>query len=273
MLDDLAPYKPLLTALLLPPASLIVLLLIGVRLILPRRVLGACIVLLSVVAMWLTATHGFAVALQTYVLKLPPALGPIQLEHLDTELKAQAKAGAKGQAGIAVIVLGAGTKPRAPEYGVSDLTPTSMERLRYGVWLSKRLGLPLGFSGGLGWAQSGEPPAEARVAERIVQEEYGRSLRWVEDKSRDTRENAQRMAPLLREAGVKKVLLVTHGWHMRRAKRAFEEALGSEIAVTAAPVGLQARRATGLLDWLPSTEGLQQNRLALRELLGLAAGS
>lgn len=272
MLDVLAPYKPVLTALLLPPASLIVLMLIGVRQILPRRVLGATLVLLSALAMWLTSTHGFARLLQTYVLRAPEALGPIDLEQLQNEVKTHAKNGGK-DGGIAVIVLGGGMKPRAPEYGVSDLTPTSFERLRYGVWLSRTLNLPLGFSGGLGWAQANESPAEARIAERIVQQEYGRSLRWIEDQSRDTRENARRTAPLLKESGVRKVLLVTHGWHMRRAVRAFEEALGADVTVTAAPVGVFARRRMEATDWLPSTEGLQQNRIALRELLGLAAGS
>ncbi|AKJ28145.1 YdcF family protein [Caldimonas brevitalea] len=276
MFDTLASYKPLLTALALPPASLIVLLLLGARLMVRRRVLGFSVVLTCCVLLWLTSTQAFARLLQVHVLRLPSALSATEIERLQTELKPPAKVGSKAVATpprLAIIVLGAGMKPLAPEYGVSDLTPTAMERLRYGVWLSRATGAPLGFSGGLGWAQADEQPAEAVIAQRIVQQEYGRHLTWVEDRSRDTRENALRTAPLLQEAGVRRVLLVTHGWHMRRAARAFREALGSGVEVVPAPVGLFQRRPLRGLDWLPSTDGLLQNRLVLRELLGLTMGS
>ncbi|MCM5679666.1 YdcF family protein [Schlegelella sp. S2-27] len=271
MLESLAFFKPVLTALLLPPASLIVLVLIGVRLLLPRRGLGFSIVLLACIGLWLTSTQGFSHVLQTYVLKAPRPLGPIDLESLRDEVKAAARTDPKGSSSIAVVVLGGGMEPRAPEYGVSDLSTTSLERLRYGLWLSRQIGAPVGFSGGLGWAQlDGEHP-EARIAQRIAQEEYGRSLKWVEDSSRDTRENAGRSAALLRHAGVKKVLVVTSAWHMPRAARAFREALGPDMTVVPAPMGLFAPRSDRLLDWLPSTEGLVQNRVVLRELLGLLA--
>jgi uncharacterized SAM-binding protein YcdF (DUF218 family) len=273
MLDTLAAYKPHLTALLLPPASLILLLLIGVRLLLPRRLLGFTIVMLACIGMWLTSTQGFSRVLQTYVLKAPRALGPVDIEELREEVKAAAKTDPKGTTSIAIVVLGGGMEPRAPEYGISDLSAWSLERLRYGLWLSRQTGAPVGFAGGLGWSQlDGEQP-EARIAQRIAQEEYGRTLRWAEETSRDTRENAGRMAPLLRQAGVKKVLLVTNAWHMPRAARAFREALGPEFTVTAAPMGFFVPRANRVLDWLPSTEGLVQNRVALRELLGWMAGS
>ena len=273
MFDFLASFKPVLAALLLPPASLIVLVLIGTRLVLPRRLLGFSIVLLSCIAMWLTSTQGFSYVLQTYVLRAPRALGPIDLESLRDEVKAAGKADSKTSSGIAIIVLGGGMEPRAPEYGISDLSSISLERLRYGVWLSRQIGAPVGFSGGLGWAQlDGEQP-EARIAQRIAQEEYGHTLKWVEDRSRDTRENAGRTAALLRQAQIQKVLLVTNAWHMPRAARAFREALGPGTTVVPAPMGFFGPRADRLLDWLPSTEGLAQNRLALRELLGLLAGA
>jgi hypothetical protein len=50
----------------------------------------------------------------------------------------------------AIVVLGGGRRLLAPEYGVATLTPRSIERLRYGVWLARETGLPLAFSGGVG---------------------------------------------------------------------------------------------------------------------------
>lgn len=273
MLDTLASYKPVLTALLLPPASLIVLVLIGVRLLTPRRVLGFFIVLLACAGLWLTSTQGFAHVLQTYVLKAPRPLGPIDLEALREEVKAAAKTDPRGTSSIAIMVLGGGMEARAPEYGVSDLSATSLERLRYGVWLARQTGAPVGFSGGLGWAQLDAEQPEARIAHRIAKEEYGQALKWVEENSRDTRENAGRSAALLRHAGVKKVLLVTNAWHMPRAARAFRDVLGPDTTIVPAPMGFFSSRADRVLDWLPSTDGMLQNRVILRELIGWAAGA
>ena len=44
-------------------------------------------------------------------------------------------------------------------------------------------------------------------------------LRWTEDRSRDTRENAAATVALLRAAGVRQIVLVTHASHMPRAMR------------------------------------------------------
>lgn len=269
MPEFLSAYKPLLTALALPPASLIVLAVIGARLILPRRVVGFTLVLLACTGLWLTSTTGFARLLQDFALRIPPAWTAADVEALRQEVKAQPR----GRTDVAILVLGGGMKPRAPEYGVSDLTPASYQRLRYGVWLARATAAPLGFSGGLGWAQrDGETP-EARIAERVAQEEFGTRLRWVEDLSRDTHENAARSAALLRSAGVRKVVVVTHAWHMPRALRSFREVLGQEMQVVGAPMGFFVRRHSPSLEWLPSGEGVYQNRVVLRELLAWLVGA
>ncbi|MDQ6679701.1 MAG: YdcF family protein, partial [Pseudomonadota bacterium] len=95
----------------------------------------------------------------------------------------------------------------------------------------------------------------------------------VEDRSRDTRENAARSISLLRAAGVDHIVLVTHAWHMPRALRAFRQAAGSGIAIEAAPMGLATNLEVAPLDWLPSSAGFTMTRSVLREWLGLLAGS
>ncbi|MBC8056499.1 MAG: YdcF family protein, partial [Rhizobiales bacterium] len=145
-------WKPVLTALLLPPVPFLLLMLIGARLILPRRGLGWFVILLSIALMWLGTSSGTAQLLSQFVLKPPPALTTDRI----TELKS-------AKTPTAIIVLGGGVEPFAPEYGVGNLAHPSLERLRYGVWLSRETGLPLGFSGGVGFAQPDAKP-EAQIA-------------------------------------------------------------------------------------------------------------
>ena len=258
-------WKPLLTALLLPPVPFLVLMLVGARLILPRRGLGWTIILLSVAGMWLTTTTGFARFVERFVLNVPPALSSDRI--------AEVRAEAKGKSTHAIVVLGGGVEPFAPEYGVSMLSAYSLERLVFGNWLSRETGVPVAFSGGAGWAQR-QSTSEAEVAARIAAQELGRPLKWTEDQSRDTHDNAARTIPLLKRAGITHILLVTHGWHMPRAKRAFDElAAPNGIRVESAPMGLGSRAEGQALDWLPTTLGTMRARGALREWLGRLLGA
>ena len=146
----------------------------------------------------------------------------------------------------------------------------------YGLWLARQLPVPVLFSGGAGWAQQ-DAPAEAAVAARIAARDYGRNLRWQEAQSHDTRGNARFSLPLLQKDGITQLVLVTHGWHMRRAQRAFDEEaerIGMGVRVVPAPMGLVAdRHLSALQRWVPSAEGNQRVRQALREWIGLASGA
>jgi len=256
-------WKPLLTALLLPPVPWLVLMLIGARLLRPRRGLGWFLILASVALLWFSACTGSAQLLSQYLLRPPAALGTDRIKAL----KASAP-----KTPTAIIVLGGGLEPFAPEYGVSNLYHISLERLRYGVWLSRETGLPLGFSGGVGWSQPEAKP-EAQVAAQIAANDFGRPLKWVEDNSRDTHENAARTIALLKPQGIRRIVLVTHGYHMPRALRQFERAAGGEIAIEAAPMGLARRSDLPSLAWMPSTQGFEDTRNVLRELLGGLVGA
>lgn len=250
-------WKPILSALLLPPVPWLVLLLIGARLMLPRRGLGWLVILFSVAMIWLSACSGTAQLLSQFVLHPP---GPIGMERIK-----ELKAGAREP--TAIIVLGGGMQPYAPEYGVANLNHLSLERLRYGVWLGRETGLPVGFSGGVGWGQIDAKP-EAQIAAQIAIQDYGRPLKWVEDESRDTRENAARTVTLLKPQGIKRIVLVTHGMHMPRARRAFEEAAGTDMQIEPAPMDLARKTELSGLSWLPTTGGISDVRYILHELFG-----
>lgn len=288
---DLGAWKPLIGALLLPPVPGLVLVLIGARLILPRRNLGFFILSLGVVGIWLSGCLGTALWLQNQALRPPPALLGAAQDRLSAEGQAYARqvdlAKRQGRTPpaptVGIMVLGAGLVPRAAEYGVADLPHYFAERLRYGVWLSRQTGWPLGVSGGVGRRQSDLQigPAESEVAGRVAQLVYGVPLRWIEKESVDTRGNAAHSVALLADQGVAEIVLVTDAFHMPRARRAFEQAATAWSAragkpapvITPAPMKFWGQDANPVLTWIPSGGGLAGVRMACHELLGLLAGS
>jgi uncharacterized SAM-binding protein YcdF (DUF218 family) len=260
-------WKPFLTALMLPPVPFLLMALVGARLILPRRGLGWLVVLLAVVGLWFSACSGTGQFLETFLLKEPMAMSRDRIAELKTQQRGDGKVGS-----TAIVILGAGKESYAPEYGVSNLSAGSLERLRFGLWLSRETGLPVAFSGGTGWAQT-DGAAEADIANRIASQEFGRNVRWVETQSRDTRTNASGAVNMLKTAGIKHLVLVTHGWHMPRALAAFEEAAQGTLTIEAAPMGLAQRVDRPELDWLPSAHGHARVHHALREAAAKLLGA
>jgi uncharacterized SAM-binding protein YcdF (DUF218 family) len=257
-------WKPVITALVLPPVPFLLLTLIGARLLLPRRGLGWLIIAFSVAMLWLSACTGAARTVSQLLLKPPAALSFDRVRELRTEAAAKKT--------LAIVILGGGAESFAPEYGVSSLQAASLERLRYGVWLAKQIDAPIAFTGGTGWAANGST-SEAKVAAKIAADEFGRPIKWQESESRDTRENAARTAELLKAAGINHIVLVTHGYHMPRALRAFGEAAGSGVQIEAAPMGLARQIDLPTLEWMPSSRGFRATREVLHELLGGLAGA
>ena len=253
-------WKPALGSLLLPPMPALLLVLLGLALWRDR--LGRALAMLGVIALWLGSSAAVAEHAKRWLLAPPPALAAASLKTLRP---AQAT----------IVVLGGGREAWAPEYGGPSLGNLSLERLRYGLWLARASGLPAGFSGGIGHAGAAEAP-EAQVAARIAASEFRQPLRWTEDASRDTRENAERTVALLRPQGISEIVLVTHDWHMPRAQRAFEQAAaaaGMRLRVIPAPIGLAPRVEQPLLRWLPSSEGFTLLRQVVRERIGLLMGA
>ncbi len=243
--------KPLLTALILPPLGPLLLAALGWLLALRGRRTGLAVIALALSMLWAFSCHGTAVWLSRHVLK---QYTPVDARKL-TDAKVQA-----------IVVLGGGVQPEAPEYGVAQLRSDTVSRLRYGVWLARQTGLPVAFSGGIGWAASErQTQSEAEVASRVAQQESGLTLRWLEGQSRDTAENAVRTESLLRNDGITRIALVTHAWHMPRAEQAFAR---TSLTVVPAPMGFVRAAEHAALEWLPSGQGMLVTRTVLREWLG-----
>lgn len=163
------------------------------------------------------------------------------------------------------MILGGGVRT-APEFGGETLGRLTLERVRYGARISRQTGLPVLVSGGAVFGGS----AEAVLMKRALEEEFNVAVRWAEERSRDTRTNAAESAAILRPAGVKRVLLVAHGFDMPRATAEFAS---SGVEVIPAPTSIaQAELAFHHpLELLPSMSALQGSYYALYEILGALA--
>lgn len=169
----------------------------------------------------------------------------------------------RGRVG-AIVVLGAG-RAAAPEYGGETVSRGTLERLRYGAWLHRATRLPILVTGG---SVFGENVSEAALMQRTLTEDFGVRAAWVESRSRNTYENALYSRAILESAGVRRIVLVTHALHMRRALWAFDR-----VGVDAIPAPMGYTRGDDggalLLDLLPSAHGLELSSGAMHEWLGL----
>ena len=233
--------------LVVPPLSLFVLAAVGLLLARWRRRTGIAVMAASAVLLVLLSTPLVSGALRRSLERAEP------LAAADLERPAQA-----------IVVLGGDLETRAPEYGGVTVGALTLERVRYAAWLQRRSGEPLLTTGGS--LREGTPPLATLMAD-VLREEMGASVRWVESRARNTWENAERSAAMLEADGVTRIHLVTHAWHMPRARRCFEE-LGLEVVP--APTGFRAGPRAVLGELLPSSRALRESALALHEWIGLA---
>lgn len=167
-----------------------------------------------------------------------------------------------GRAG-AIIVLGAEAVRAGPQS--HDVGPLSLERLRAGAALHRATGLPvLVTAGPLG---DGQAPL-AHLMARSLAADFGVTARWVEDRARDTRDNADLSAAMLRASGIGEALVVTHAWHMPRALEAFAR---QGFPARPAPVRLDGPPTFAAAMLVPRPDQLAMSWFALREWAGRLA--
>lgn len=170
----------------------------------------------------------------------------------------------------AIVVLGGGTRLHAPEYGGPAPGYMALERLRYAAFLHRATGLPVLATGGGVYPGF---PAEGAVMAQALRAEFRVAEVLEENHSANTWENAAHSAALLAPRGVRKVLVVTHAWHMPRARLAFAAA---GMDVVAAPTAFLSRPGVAgtpdlplPLRLLPQAEALRNSQLLLHEYLGM----
>jgi len=162
----------------------------------------------------------------------------------------------------AIVVLGGGSYADAPEYGGDTVSGASLERLRYAAALHKRSHKPILVSGG---NPRHRATAEAAQMRAVLETEWRIPVAWSEDASDNTLENARLSRAILARAGIDRIYLVTHAWHMPRAQAAFERA---GFTVVPAPTRFAMVRNLRLADFIPDADGLSLSARFCREVLG-----
>ena len=235
----------LVAAALLPPLLLVLLLAAGLIVQRRRPRLANSLILLSTVALFILSTPWVGGLLQKS-LEISAPLSPAQLQAAD-----------------AIVVLGGGRRIAATEYGGDTLKGISLERLRYAAHLHRISGLPILATGG---KPDGGTLPEGRIMQHILQSEYGISPRWIEDAALTTWDNVRLSAPLLKQHNIRRIVLVTHAWHLRRAVPLFES---QGLNVIPAGIQFSSTRIDSILDLLPTPAGLRDSTFALHEWLGI----
>jgi uncharacterized SAM-binding protein YcdF (DUF218 family) len=201
-------------------------------------------------------------ALLLYALSVPPVS-----DRLMAPLEARAGDPSPPFRGDAIVVLGGGVYGGAADLsGTGAPTEEACARLLSAARLQRLTGLPVVASGGSSFP--GKPP-EAPVMKRFL-EGLGVPPEVVtaEGTSRDTRENGERTAGILRAGGRSSPLLVTSAYHMPRSLLLLRHAGLSPSPVPCAFRTWPGKRR-GPEDWLPSASALRDSAAALREYLGL----
>ncbi|MEO8332372.1 MAG: YdcF family protein, partial [Gallionella sp.] len=164
----------------------------------------------------------------------------------------------------AIVILGGGTYFHAPEYAGQDtIGDATLVRLRYGAKLQRETGKPMLVTGGKPLGNSISEAQQMRIA---LEQDFRVPVRWTEDESDNTIENALHSFRILQQAGIHKIYLVTHAWHMPRSAEIFRRA-GFEVVE--APTAFTTRYQIDLLAFLPRAESLRDSKIFVHEVIGL----
>lgn len=240
--------KRIIEAFIMPPGINILLILLGLLFI--RRFYRSGQILMLV---------GFA---SLIILSLP-----ITKQGLFTLLEshpALSKAQLARPSAQAIVILGGGMTPNTPEFGGDDsINAFALERVRYGAYLHKKTGLPILVTGGQVF---NDFTPEGKVMQKTLLQSFNTPTRWIENKSKNTMENAIFSQSMLTKDKVTRIYLVTQAWHMPRAVTAFRN---TGLDVIPAPLGFESRDTTlDFRDFLPNAHTLARTNLWAHEVLG-----
>jgi uncharacterized SAM-binding protein YcdF (DUF218 family) len=227
----------------------------------PLGIVVVILIVATAVAWWRPLAGWRPVALALIVLY--PLSTPYVADQLLWLIEPAYRDPAADKSGQAIVVLGGGTYFSAPEYGADTVRTPVLARLRYAAHLHRALGKPVLASGG---APEGNLVPEAQLMRHVLQQDFRVAEVSTEEGSRNTFENALRSSELLKSTGVDRIYLVTHAWHMRRARIAFENA---GFTVIPAPTGFATRIKATIIDFLPDARALQDSSVFFHEVVGI----
>ena len=244
-MSDLYWLKALLKTLVLPPTGPLLVAAVGLGMIRRSPRVGRMLAFFGILSLLLLSVPAVSDLLRGSVGGFPV---------LDVE---------RAKSAQAIVILGGGSRLDAPEYGGDTLGSLTLERVRYGARVARITGPPVLVTGGS--VLGGKP--EAAMMQQSLEREFGVAVRWAEDRSRDTHENAVRSAAILHADGIRRVVLVAHDFDMRRATAEFA---AENIETIAAPTGTPSSEAGGWLRYVPGIAGLRGSYYAMYEIIANA---
>ncbi|MGZ8273550.1 MAG: YdcF family protein [Burkholderiaceae bacterium] len=229
-----------LSALVLPPTSLVLLTLLGLVLLRSRPRVAIALMAASQLAL--------------LALAMPAVAGAIARGLEPPPLASNAMKSAE-----AIVILAGGLNRSAIEWGGETVNDFTLQRVRYGAYLARQSGLPVYLTGGV---PAGAKESEANLMAKVLVQDYGITPKWIDNAAATTRGNAQMAAKDLKPLGIQRVVLVTTAIHMPRSKRAFEVA---GFSVIPAATDYAAQRAFTVAQLMPRVTALTVSHYALRE--------
>jgi uncharacterized SAM-binding protein YcdF (DUF218 family) len=232
--------------LIVPPASLLIAMVVGFLIIRLRPGLGRVLIAAGFIPLYLLSISPVSNALMR---PLEAAVPPMKDERVVAD---------------AIVVLGGGVHDLAWAGLPSEPSPAALARLVKGMSLYRKLHLPLVLMGGNGdpsRAVTSDADAMARVAH-----EAGVPAKDIilEDRSRNTIEGARALNRLIRG---KRIILVTSASHMKRARAMFAK---NGFAVLPAPTAyVSEQRKTTPYSFIPHAANLSLSSSACTEYLSL----
>jgi hypothetical protein len=220
--------------LLMPPGIWVLSILIAFLVFKNRPIIKRVIVTSSLVMIWVAATPFFAQSLSSLADEVLIWPKPLVLSEVNPQI-AQAQEAQEAQKALnfdalnsknatpsvpaAIIVLGGGLRQGALELAPNanqDVSKETMERLRLAARLAKQTQLPILVTGGLPpGAQAGDL-SEAAAMARVLNDELGVRVSWIEGRSKTTQENATFSAKLLRDEKISHIYLVSQYYYFNK---------------------------------------------------------
>jgi uncharacterized SAM-binding protein YcdF (DUF218 family) len=117
-----------------------------------------------------------------------------------------------------------------------------------------------------GGSPHGTGTSEAAQMKATLNDDFRTQVKWIEDKSLNTLEGARYASQQLADAKISRIALVTHAIHMPRARLIFER---TGFSVIEAPTAYSTWRPPGILNFLPSPQGLELSHAFMHEVIGL----
>jgi uncharacterized SAM-binding protein YcdF (DUF218 family) len=162
----------------------------------------------------------------------------------------------------AIVVLGGGMQLGSTDYDGETINAITLTRLRSAARLAARTRLPILVTGGR--PQRGRTTEGDQMAEALVND-FKTPVRWIENRSLDTEDNARLSVPMLEAAGIRTAIIVTDASHMARSRRYFERA---GVAVIPAPTDYYAHAPLTVLSFIPNANALRRSAFTVHEWAG-----